>query len=107
MSTTLQVRIDPKTKKAASKVFSNLGMDMSSAIKLYLQKVIATESIPFQIITQNGLTLQEELEILKASEEAKLGINVTKPMKRKEALEYLDKLKNDDFDGDYIHEKIL
>jgi DNA-damage-inducible protein J len=89
---TIQIRIDQKTKKAAKKVLDDVGMDMSSAIKLYLKQIAIRRGIPFQIMTENGLTIQEELEIIKASEEAKRGVNVTKPMNTKEALAYLKNL---------------
>jgi DNA-damage-inducible protein J len=46
---TLNVRINKDTKKQAQKVFEEMGLDISSAIKLFLNKVIATESIPFAI----------------------------------------------------------
>lgn len=45
--TTIQIRIDPKVKKAAGKVFKDLGIDMSSGIKLYLAQVARKEAIPF------------------------------------------------------------
>lgn len=34
--TTIQIRIDPKTKAKAKKVFNKMGLDMSSGIRLYL-----------------------------------------------------------------------
>ncbi|KKU19022.1 MAG: hypothetical protein UX30_C0020G0001, partial [Candidatus Saccharibacteria bacterium GW2011_GWA2_46_10] len=33
---TLQIRIDAKTKKASRKILEELGLDMSSAVKLFL-----------------------------------------------------------------------
>ncbi len=89
---TIQIRIDEKTKKSAKKVLDQVGIDMSSAIKLYLNQITIRHGIPFQILTENGLTPRQEKEILKASEEAKMGINVTKPMNIKEALAYLKSL---------------
>jgi DNA-damage-inducible protein J len=65
MNTTLQVRIDKKTKNKAQKVFKDIGIDMSSGIKLFLSRVINTESIPFIPITKNGFTKEEEKKILK------------------------------------------
>ncbi len=52
MNTTLQIRIDSKTKTAARKVFRDLGVDMSSGVKMFLQQVVNTESIPFEIRTK-------------------------------------------------------
>ena len=85
----IQVRIDDKTKKQVQKILGKLGLDMSSAIKIYFQQIIMKKGIPFTVITENGFTLEEELEILKASEEARKGINVTKAMSGEEFIKYL------------------
>ncbi len=89
----VHIRLDEKTKKSAQKIFSKMGIDMTTGIKLYLHQVILKKGIPFQIVTENGLTPEEEQQILKASEEAKKGINVTRTMDINEALDYLDNLK--------------
>ena len=44
------------------------------------------------MLTENGFTLEEEAEILKAAKEAKQGKNVSKIMKGKEAVQYLKNL---------------
>ncbi len=86
---TIQIRIDEKTKKSAVKVLNMVGLDMSSAVKIYFRQIVLRKGIPFQILTENNLTTQEEKAILKASVEAKKGKNVTKVMSSKEALTYL------------------
>jgi len=91
--TTLQIRIDEKIKKDAKLVLDSMGLDMSSAIKIYLKQVVLTQSIPFPILTENGLTVKEELRLLKAFDEAKRGINVTTVKNKKELKKYLDSLK--------------
>jgi DNA-damage-inducible protein J len=93
---TIQIRIDPKTKIAAKKILDKLGLDMSSAIKVYLMQIIISEGIPFSLLTENGLTMKQEKEILKASEEAKRGVNVDGPFEGEEAIEFLKKLQNED-----------
>jgi len=45
--TTLNIRIEEKTKKAASKTLARLGLDMSSAVKMFLAQVIKEDGIPF------------------------------------------------------------
>ncbi|MFC1615909.1 type II toxin-antitoxin system RelB/DinJ family antitoxin [Patescibacteria group bacterium] len=89
----IQIRIDEKTKKSAKKVLDKIGIDMTTAIKIYLKQIVITKGIPFKIITENGLTPEQENEILKSTEEAEKGINVTKAMNKKEAIEYLNSLK--------------
>ncbi len=46
---TLQIRIDEKIKTKAQKILQKMGLDMSSAIKLYLNQIIQEEAIPFSI----------------------------------------------------------
>lgn len=92
---TIQIRIDEKTKKSAKKVLDNIGMDMSSAVKVYLKQIVITQGIPFQMLTENGLTIQQEKEILKASEEAQAGKNITRIKSTKDLKNYLKSLKND------------
>lgn len=91
--TTIQVRIDDRTKRASSKILEDLGLDVSSAVKVYLKQIIVTKGIPFPILTRNGFSVEEERSILQASAEAKRGKNVTKAMNVHEALAYLRKRK--------------
>lgn len=91
-STTIQIRIDEKEKRAAQNVLNKLGIDMSSAIKMFLNQIRLHKGIPFRMVTENGLTPLEEKEILKAADEARRGINVSPPMSPKEFLTHLDKL---------------
>jgi addiction module RelB/DinJ family antitoxin len=81
---TLQVRIDENTKKSAKKVLDKIGMDMSSAVKVYFKQIVITQGLPFPLLTENRLTIQQEKEILKASEEAKRGVNVSGPFENPE-----------------------
>ncbi len=90
---TIQLRIDNATKKSAKNILDKLGIDMSSAIKIYLKQIVINKGIPFKVITENGMTLEEELEILKASEEARRGINLTDALDPDEAIAHLKKLK--------------
>ncbi len=55
---TIQIRIDQKIKKEANDIFNNLGIDMTTAIKMFLIRVIRQKGIPF-IIT---LATEEELK---------------------------------------------
>jgi DNA-damage-inducible protein J len=66
----IQVRIDTKTKKKAKKTLEEIGIDMSSAVKLFLRNVVITGSIPLNLRTENGFTMAEEKEILQEAKEA-------------------------------------
>lgn len=76
---TIQIRIDDKTKRSARKVLDRLGIDMSTAIKAYLRQVAIHERLPISLVTENGLTPEEEGEIVRADKEARAGKNVFGP----------------------------
>lgn len=84
--TTIQVRIDEKTKRSAKRVLDKLGIDMSTAIKAYLKQIVSRHGIPFRLVTENGLTPSEERAVLRASREAKEGKNVVGPFSTPEEL---------------------
>ncbi len=44
---TLHIRIDKHTKTKAGKTLADLGMDMSTAVKVFLHQVIVNEGLPF------------------------------------------------------------
>lgn len=47
MNTTVNVRIEKKIKVEASRTLSGLGLDMSTAVKMFLYQVVAEQGIPF------------------------------------------------------------
>jgi DNA-damage-inducible protein J len=68
---TIQIRIDSKTKEAARKTLEGVGIDMSSAVKLFLVNVINRKGIPLDLRTENGFTLAQEQALLADTEKAK------------------------------------
>lgn len=87
----IQIRIDEKTKVNAQKIAAKLGLDLSGAIKMFLQQMTIHKGLPFLALTENGFTPEQEHEILLAAREAEKGINISKPMSPKEFRRYLDK----------------
>jgi DNA-damage-inducible protein J len=45
--TTLNIRIDQNIKTKANKTLSAMGLDMSTAVKLFLNQVITENGLPF------------------------------------------------------------
>lgn len=88
----IQIRIDAKEKKEVKKILENIGLDMSSAIKLFLRQTKIRKGLPFLLLTENKLSLEEEASIIKAGIEAKKGENVSPAMNRKEAIAHLKSL---------------
>ena len=61
-----QVRIDENLKKQASELFSQLGMDMSGAMNIFLKQCVLRGGLPFSVELP-----QYKPEVLEAMEEAK------------------------------------
>ena len=50
METTLiQARVDTNLKNSAARLFDDLGLDMSTAIKIFLKKCLLEGGIPFDV----------------------------------------------------------
>lgn len=58
IQTTIQVRIEEKIKSKAADILNDIGLDLSSGIKLFLNEVIASESIPFIPSTKKAKELR-------------------------------------------------
>lgn len=56
--TTLNIRIEENIKAKANKTLSSLGLDMSTAVKIFLNQVITENGLPF-IPTKNIATLKD------------------------------------------------
>ncbi len=66
-NSTVQFRIDKKTKRAVTDIFQSLGLDLSSGFKMYAQQVVKKKGIPFPLLTENGFTPEREAQILAES----------------------------------------
>ncbi|KKQ27741.1 MAG: Toxin-antitoxin system, antitoxin component, ribbon-helix-helix fold protein [Candidatus Magasanikbacteria bacterium GW2011_GWC2_37_14] len=71
MSNTVQLRVDAKTKKKVASIFANLGLDLSTGVKIYFQQVLKCKGIPFPLLTDNGFTPEQERKILRESEQTR------------------------------------
>ena len=67
---TIQVRTDASLKKNAQRILKDMGLDLITAVNMYLHQIVATESIPFSIQTENKFTLLQELKMLAEEREA-------------------------------------
>ncbi len=65
---TLQIRIDSQTKNNVKKILKSLGLDFSTAIKIYFKQIEKRKGLPFSVVTENGLTPKQEEQILEESQ---------------------------------------
>lgn len=62
----IQLRIDSKTKKKAQKILEDMGLDISTAVKMMLRQVVITGNMPLELRDANGFTLKKSLELKEA-----------------------------------------
>lgn len=59
-TTLLQVRIDAQTKKEADALFNELGLDTSTAIRVFIKQALKKRAIPFSIKAKSEERTEEE-----------------------------------------------
>ncbi|MBO4623299.1 MAG: type II toxin-antitoxin system RelB/DinJ family antitoxin [Bacilli bacterium] len=69
MTSPTQVRIDSEIKRQATELFSTLGLDMSSAVNLFLYQCVLRGGLPFsvEIPKYNKETLNAMAEAIRIS----------------------------------------
>lgn len=68
-----QIRIDKDVKKQATNLFNDLGMDMSSAVNIFLRQCILRGGLPFSVelpqYSEETLKAMAEAKIISSSED--------------------------------------
>lgn len=59
--TSMSIRLDSEVKEQAQQVFSNLGMDMTTAINIFLRQAIQYQGLPFDVRLDENRKLLEVL----------------------------------------------
>ncbi|MCD2256044.1 type II toxin-antitoxin system RelB/DinJ family antitoxin [Agrilactobacillus fermenti] len=62
--TRLSIRIDPELKKAGQEIANDMGLDLTTAVTMFITKMVKTHELPF---TPTSLPI-ETLRALKESE---------------------------------------
>lgn len=69
---TIQVRISDEDKRAAEKILESLGLDLTTAVRIYVKKIVVSQGVPFPVrkgLTVNGFTPAFEEEVLATEKE--------------------------------------
>ena len=57
--TSMSIRLDGEVKEQAQQVFNHLGMDMTTAINIFLRQVLQYQGLPFDVrLDENRKLLQ-------------------------------------------------
>lgn len=75
---TITVRIDESLKKESSEIFDQLGMDMTTAIRIFLKKSVMNRGLPFELKLSPQLT-NDEFADLVASVSPIVKVDVNDP----------------------------
>ena len=67
LTTALNVNVDAKNKEAATNILKSLGLNMSTAINMFLAQIVKRDGIPFEVV--NPKPNKDMLEALKEAEE--------------------------------------
>ena len=85
MAKTIQIRVEDELKSKSDALFKDLGIDTTTAIRMFLTQAVATNGFPFEIRRQ-------------------IGANPYTPMTEKEILTKLKKSREQEMfrDADYV-----
>jgi len=73
---TIQIRVDDSTKTAADSLFSSLGFDTSTAVRMFLAASLEYDGLPFVVRHRNIRS-----DLLEAIEDTRLRRNLHGPFK--------------------------
>ena len=86
-STVIQIRMDEELKNDASAILEDIGLDLPTAIRVFLKKVVAREGIPFDVAREDApnpvtiAAMRETEEIMAHPERYKSYSSVAEMMK--------------------------
>ena len=84
---TMTIRTNGEVKKTAAALFDDLGLDMSSAINMFLRECIRRDGIPFEVSRKE----MPNRKTRRAIQDAVNNKNMVGPFKTvEEAMEYLN-----------------
>ena len=67
LTTAINVNVDAKTKEEATTILKGLGLNMSTAINMFLTQIVKRDGIPFKI--ENPHPSKEMIRALKQAED--------------------------------------
>ncbi|HBA68542.1 MAG TPA: type II toxin-antitoxin system antitoxin, RelB/DinJ family [Lachnospiraceae bacterium] len=83
-----QIRIDEDVKKQAAELFNQLGLDMSSAVNIFLRQAIMRGGLPFSV--EIPKFKQEVIDAMEEAKQTSRDPNTKRYSSFAEALEDID-----------------
>lgn len=64
MKTSVNIKMEPEVRDSAKALFSELGLDMTTAINLFLRTAVKEQAIPFPIAASTSQKAEERFKSL-------------------------------------------
>ena len=93
-NTVLQIRVDEELKKNANIVLEDIGLDLSTAIRMFLNKTVTLNGLPFEINSKIKKTNKKKQKVTK--DYLNTFMEVEEPVYKDMSIdEYLSESRND------------
>ena len=86
-TTNIQVRVDKAVKAEAEQLFSDIGLDMPTAIRLFLKQAIINNGLPFAVERDPFYSASNQKVLRESIAQMERGQVVRKTMAELEAME--------------------
>ena len=72
----IQVKIDDSLRDAAQAVASQIGLDVATAVRMFLVQMVKTNGLPFQAVADPFYSVSNQRYLQRAVEDIKNGVNI-------------------------------
>jgi addiction module RelB/DinJ family antitoxin len=69
--TTLHIRTEAKLKREVKKILAALGLDLSTAVNMFLREIVRCKGLPLPLAALHGFTPEQEEAIMRVVANAK------------------------------------
>lgn len=63
----VNIRMDEETKKQAERLFADLGLNMTTAINVFVKQCLNNNGLPFEVVRKDEFYNSFNMEVLKQS----------------------------------------
>ena len=85
-TTNIQIRVDSMLKAEAEQLFSDIGLDMPTAVRLFLKQAIINNGLPFAVERDPFFSESNQQALRKSIAQMKSGQVVRKTMSELESM---------------------
>lgn len=73
-NTNINVRVDSEIKSQTNDILNSLGLDMTTAINIYLRKIIDCQGIPFSVCKKYNKEAEDAIEEARKIENGEINV---------------------------------